>query len=110
MDGPVDPFTGKRKQIARRGKSKGEAKERVEKAIEEIKKAHSFDSKVKFNKFSDQWLNLYRLKGNKETTVEYRAYCIIVINRYIAQLKMTEITTLNLQRVLNDLFEKGTAL
>ena len=109
VDGPVDPLTGKRKQIARRGKSKGEAKERVEKAIDEIKKSHSFDSKVRLNKFSDQWLNLYRLKGNKETTVEYRAYCITGINKYIAQLKMTEITPLNLQRVLNDLFEKGTA-
>ena len=34
MDGPVDPYTGKRKQIARRGKSKGEAKERVEKVLQ----------------------------------------------------------------------------
>ena len=32
-EGPRNPSTGKRRQITRRGKSKSEARERVEKAI-----------------------------------------------------------------------------
>ena len=109
-DGPPNPFTGKRKQVSRRGKSKGQAKERVEKAIEELKKAYNFDSKEKFNTFSVRWMDLYSLKGNKETTNEYRGYCIGLLNRYLSSRKMVEITTLELQGVLKDLFEKGTAL
>ncbi|UKJ47311.1 MULTISPECIES: hypothetical protein [Lysinibacillus] len=40
-EGPRNPTTGKRRQITRRGKSKGEARKRVEKAIAELKKAYT---------------------------------------------------------------------
>lgn len=110
IDGPSDPITGKRKQVSRRGKSKGQAKERAEKAIEELSNAYNFDSKVKFNAFSARWMELYLLKGNKETTNEYRAYCIGILNRYLSNKKVTEITSLNVQGILNKLFETGTAL
>lgn len=108
-EGPRNPSTGKRRQITRRGKSKGEARERVEKAIAELKKAYTFDAKITFDEFSKDWLKLYRMKGNKETTNEHRAYCISLLNRYIAKQKMTAISTIELQGVLNYLFEKGTA-
>ncbi|TSI06675.1 site-specific integrase [Lysinibacillus sp. BW-2-10] len=108
-DGPRDPVTGKRRQVSRRGKSKGEAKKRVEAAIKELENATCFDSKIKFKEFSGQWLQQYRLKGNKETTNEHREYCISLLNKYIANRKMTEITTLDLQNTFNHLFESGTA-
>lgn len=108
-EGPCNPSTGKRRQITRRGKSKGEARERVEKAIAELKKAYAFDAKITFDEFSQDWLKLYRMKGNKETTNEHRAYCISLLNRYLAKKKMTTITTIELQGVLNHLFENGTA-
>lgn len=108
-EGPRNPSTGKRRQITRRGKSKGEAREKVEKAIAELKKAYSFDAKITFDEFSQDWLKLYRMKGNKETTNEHRAYCISLLNRYLAKQKMTAISTIELQGVLNYLFEKGTA-
>ncbi|MGE6601479.1 tyrosine-type recombinase/integrase [Lysinibacillus fusiformis] len=108
-EGPRNPSTGKRRQITRRGKSKGEARKRVEKAIAELKKAYSFDAKITFDEFSQDWLKLYRMKGNKETTNEHRAYCISLLNRYLAKKKITTISTIELQGVLNHLFENGTA-
>ncbi|MEF7494386.1 site-specific integrase [Lysinibacillus sphaericus] len=108
-EGPRNPSTGKRRQITRRGKSKGEARKRVEKAIAELKKAYTFDAKITFDEFSQDWLKLYRMKGNKETTNEHRAYCISLLNRYLAKKKMTAISTIELQGVLNHLFENGTA-
>jgi len=108
-EGPRNPSTGKRRQITRRGKSKGEARERVEKAIAEIKKAYTFDAKITFDEFSQDWLKLYRMKGNKETTNEHRAYCISLLNPYLAKQKMTAISTIEFQGVLNHLFENGTA-
>ncbi|WP_375200627.1 tyrosine-type recombinase/integrase [Bacillus sp. RS11] len=108
-EGPRNPSTGKRRQITRRGKSKSEARERVEKAITELKKAYTFDTKITFEEFSQDWLKLYRMKGNKETTNDHRAYCISLLNRYLAKKKMTAISTIELQGVLNHLFENGTA-
>ncbi|MFJ7183831.1 tyrosine-type recombinase/integrase [Lysinibacillus xylanilyticus] len=108
-EGPRNPATGKRRQITRRGKSKGDAKERVEKAIAELKKAYSFDANVMFEEFSQDWLKLYRMKGKKETTNEHRAYCISLLNRYLAKKKITAITTIEIQGTLNHLFENGTA-
>ncbi|UKJ47310.1 hypothetical protein [Lysinibacillus sp. ACHW1.5] len=37
------------------------------------------------------------MKGNKETTNEHRAYCISLLNRYLAKKKMTAISTIELQ-------------
>lgn len=108
-DGPRDPVTGKRKQIARRGKSKTEAKEKVVKAIAELKKAYNYDTKMTFQEFSASWMSHYRMRGNKETTYEYREYCINCLNDYFAKRKMPEITTVEIQGALNDLFSNGTA-
>lgn len=108
-EGPRNPATGKRRQITRRGKSKGDARAKVEKAIAELKKAYTFDAKVTFDEFSQDWLKLYRMKGNKETTNEHRDYCISLLNRYLAKKKMIAITTIEIQGTLNHLFENGTA-
>lgn len=108
-DGPRHPVTGKRQQIARRGKSKGEAKKKVEEAIVELNKAYSYNAKITFQEFSTDWMKHYRMRGNKETTYEYREYCINLLNSYLAKRKIIEMTTLEIQGALNDLFAKGTA-
>ncbi|MFJ8064853.1 tyrosine-type recombinase/integrase [Psychrobacillus sp. NPDC096426] len=108
-DGPPNPITGERKQISRRGKSKSHAKERVEQAIEALKSAYNFDSKVKFNNFGIGWMELYRLRGNKDNTNEYREHCIGLLNRYFANKRVTAITTLDIQGAINDLFEQETS-
>ncbi|MER1986621.1 MAG: tyrosine-type recombinase/integrase [Solibacillus sp.] len=108
-DGPPDPVTGKRRQISRRGKTKTEAKDKVEKAIVELQSTLSYNAKIKFLDFSKDWLNLYKLKGNKETTVEHRKYCISLLNKYMANIKVTAITPIIIQNTLNSLFDNKTA-
>ena len=54
-EGPWDPKTGKRKQISRRGKTKGEAKAKVEEAIRELENLEDFHEKVEFAAFAQDW-------------------------------------------------------
>ncbi|WP_413362297.1 tyrosine-type recombinase/integrase [Lysinibacillus sp. 3P01SB] len=108
-DGPRHPVTGKRKQISRRGKTKAEAKRRVEEAIEQTYQAVNYNSKITYAQFAQNWLKLYRLKGNKETTVEHRAYCLKLAGQSIENVRVSNLTSKQLQDVLNELFESGTA-
>ena len=108
-EGPRHPITGKRRQVTRRGKTKKEAEEKVKQGVAALKHQFTIDPEIRFAKFYNQWLTLYRLKGNKETTVKYREYCLSVLNRYLADYKLINITTVRYQNVINDLFEKGCA-
>ncbi|MFF5994835.1 tyrosine-type recombinase/integrase [Lysinibacillus sp. KU-BSD001] len=108
-DGPRHPVTGKRKQISRRGKTKTEAKKRVEEAIEKIKGSVDYSEKITYQEFMEEWLKLYRLKGNKETTVKHREYCLSLMGNHLGKLKIAELTSKQLQDTLNMLFDKGTA-
>lgn len=108
-EGPRHPVTGKRRQISRRGKSKSEAKKRVEEALQQLQQSLEYNAKITFKEFAEEWLKLYRLKGNKETTVTHREYCISIVSGYIANVQMVKITAKQLQDVLNALFEEKTA-
>ncbi|HEY4532150.1 MAG TPA: hypothetical protein VIG43_03095, partial [Kurthia sp.] len=79
---------------------KKEAEGKVKKGIAALKHQSTFDPEIRFVEFSDQWLNLYRLKGNKETTVKYREYCLSVLNKYLAKDKIINITTVRYQGVI----------
>lgn len=108
-EAPRHPVTGKRRQITRRAKSKGAAKKLVEDAIKQLQEVMEYNAKITFSEFAEEWLQLYRLKGNKETTVTHRQYAITVLNRYIANVQVSKITSKQLQNVLNALFEDNTA-
>lgn len=108
-EGPRHPITGKRRQVTRRGKTKKEAEEKVKKGITALQHQSTYDPEIRFIEFTEQWLKLYRLKGNKETTVKYREYCLSVLNKYLARDKIINITTVRYQDVINDLFEKECA-
>ncbi len=108
-DGPRDPVTGKRKQVQRRGKSRKEAKERVEQAIADLKKNISIDTNIRFYEFAEKWFENYKLRGNKPNTLDYREYCISLMNQYIRNMKVREVSALNYQNILNDLHKKSTS-
>lgn len=105
-EAPRHPVTGKRRQVSRRGKSKTEAKKRVEEAIKQMQESIEYNTKITFEEFAAEWLNLYRLKGNKETTIKHREHCITIVNRHIAKAKIVKITAKQLQDVLNILLKK----
>ncbi|MFB5086819.1 hypothetical protein PGC35_06290 [Psychrobacillus sp. PGGUH221] len=99
-DGPKNPITGKRRQISRRGKSKAEAKSRVEAAIEEAKQQFSFDPDIKVVDFSIIWFENYLLRGNKPNTNDYREFCLSLINKHIGQLPVKLVTSVKYQAIL----------
>lgn len=108
-EGPRHPITGKRRQITRRGKTKKEAEDKVKQGIATLNNQSTFDPDIRFAEFSERWMKLYRLKGNKETTVKYREYCLSVLKRYLGKNKLTNITTVRYQDIINELFENGSA-
>ena len=67
------PDTGKRNQTSRRGKTKSEAKKKVEYAVSSISE-DGIDSKtvknITFDKAAQEWLSAYRRGQVKESTVD----------------------------------------
>ncbi|MEK5083178.1 tyrosine-type recombinase/integrase [Bacillus sp. FSL H8-0515] len=112
-DGPRDPVTGKRKQIARRGKTKKEAEKRVLEAIAALVEDgidESIVKKMTFEKLAADWIRVYALTtGNKKGTIRIRTKEIKILNRYIAKTNIAKITTRKYQKILNDLTEQGYA-
>ncbi|MDO3660463.1 tyrosine-type recombinase/integrase [Bacillus sp. C28GYM-DRY-1] len=112
-DGPRDPVTGKRKQIARRGKTKKEAEKRVLDAIAALVEDGIDESVVKkmtFEKLAADWIRDYAFTtGNKKGTIRIRTKEIKILNRYIAKTNIAKITTRKYQKILNDLTEQGYA-
>ncbi|MEN7389913.1 tyrosine-type recombinase/integrase [Bacillus licheniformis] len=112
-DGPKHPVTGKRRQISRRGKTKKEAEKRVLEAIAKLKE-YGIDEtivrKMTFGKLAAEWLRDYALtSGNKNNTIRIRQKEINILNKFMAQKIITEITTREYQKILNDLTEQGYA-
>ncbi|WP_374019054.1 tyrosine-type recombinase/integrase [Paenibacillus thiaminolyticus] len=110
-DGPPDPITGKRNQIVRRGKTKKEAMERVQKEIDDIEEhglLSAEKSKIVFEKFAKEWLETYS-PNVKISTVHVRLKEIKTLNKYIAKVKIEKVTPKMYQNILNDLHKKGYA-
>ncbi|WP_209783689.1 MULTISPECIES: tyrosine-type recombinase/integrase [Bacillus amyloliquefaciens group] len=111
-DGPRDPVTGKRKQIARRAKTKKEAEQRVRDAIDALKEDGIDESVVKkmtFEKLAAEWLNEYALTGKKKATLRIRRKEINILNRYIAKINIAQVTGRKYQKILNDLTDQEYA-
>jgi integrase len=111
-DGPRDPVSGKRKQIARRGKSKKEAMKRIEAALRKLEDDGIDEKRVKhvlFDKFALEWLKVYELTGVKRSTVRIREKEIKILNRYIAKMNIDKISSRAYQNILIDLSKQEYA-
>lgn len=105
-DGPRDPATGKRKQIRRRGKTKGEAKKRVQDAIrvlEEDMVDLNTGKRIPFEDAAKHWLEVYTLTGVKRSTVRIREKEVKILNRYIAKTPVGKVTHVQYQKLINDI-------
>nr|WP_306798716.1 hypothetical protein [Oceanobacillus saliphilus] len=108
-DGPRDPATGKRKQIRRRGKSKGEAKKRVEAAIRSLEEDmfdENMGKKVPFEAAAKHWLEIYTLTGVKRSTIRIREKEIKILNRFIAKTPIAKITHAQYQKLISTIAPK----
>lgn len=111
-DGPPNPATGTRKQIARRGDSKKEAEQRVDAALDKLKETRhdeKFIRRLTFEKVARDWLETYSRSGVKKSTIRVRTKEIQILNRYIAQTSIAEITPRLHQKILNDMFDEEYA-
>ncbi|KAA0941578.1 site-specific integrase [Sporosarcina sp. ANT_H38] len=105
-DGPPDPVTGRRNQIPRRGKTKREAMDRVNEAINSLKN-DSIDQRVgknmTFDTLANEWLATYSLTGVKKNTIRVRKHEIGNLNSRIAKVPIANITHSMYQKILNDM-------
>lgn len=105
-EGPVDPATGKRRQIRRRGKTKGEAKQKFLDELNKIESdglASSKRRKMTFEEVANEWLKTYASSGNKRSSVRIKEKDLNVLNRYVAKTAIDRITHSMYQKMLNDL-------
>lgn len=105
-DGPKDPVTGKRRQIKRRGKTKKEAKKRVEEVIRELEESGIDQRTTKhltFDAVAEEWLKMYELTGVKQSTIDTRKTALKALNNRMAKVPIGDISHLMYQKVINDI-------
>jgi len=108
-DGPRNPATGKRRQIERRGKTRREARARVEDAIRSMQEEgydESISSSITFQQLASDWLNVYASSGVKRGSVRVREKEVAILNRYFANAPVSQLTHHMYQKMLMDLDNK----
>lgn len=111
-DAPRDPATGKRRQIKRRGKTKKEARQRVEDAIRKLKEDgidESVSATTTFEQVAERWLEVYAASEVKRGSVRIREKEVKILNRYFSKAPIIEITHHMYQQMLLDLDKQGYA-
>lgn len=105
-DAPPDPATGKRRQIKRAGKTRGEARKRVEDAIDAIKNTglnKKIDLNTTFEQIAHEWLESYKRTGKSKNTIRIRSNQIDRLNDRMAKVKVSEINHFMYQQVIYDI-------
>ncbi|MBW8350730.1 site-specific integrase [Bacillus sp. IITD106] len=103
-DGPPDPVTGKRNQIRRRGKTKREAKRKVEDVIEALNNDginKKITKKKTFDVVAKLWFEVYSLTGVKKNTIRIRRREMKTLNEHIAKVPIEDVTHFTYQQVIN---------
>ena len=109
-EAPRDPRTGRRRQIRRRGKTRGEAKSRVEDAINIIKMDGidiNVSKKLPFSIVAKKWLEVYEVSGAKLSSIRIRKTEIDILNRYFGRTPIINITHSMYQDMLIHMNRKG---
>ncbi|MFC0525818.1 tyrosine-type recombinase/integrase [Pontibacillus salicampi] len=105
-EGPKDPVTGKRKQIARRADTKKEAKKRVNDALRTLEDDginENAGKKITFDAVGADWLEVYSKTGVKNSTIRIRKKEINILNRFMAKAPINQISHAAYQKIINQL-------
>lgn len=107
-EGPRDPITNKRNQIRRRGKTKNEAKEKVNAEINSLKEGYNkrVGKTLTFEDVAEEWLKTYSVSGVKDNTIRSRLCSLKIIKRYLKKAKIANINSRVLQDILFDMNNK----
>ncbi|KEK22518.1 site-specific integrase [Bacillus gaemokensis] len=100
-----DPFTGKRRQIKRRGfKTEKEAEEALIKLQAEMLNDEFLDlSQMTYSKYLDEWFEERRIYLQKSTYEIHSIYCANVIKPRLGHFKLQKIEPIHIQKFVNNL-------
>ena len=111
-DGPRNPATGKRNQIKRRGRTRAEAKKKVEDEIRSLKEDgidQRANQHITFDRLAEKWLEVYEASGVKRGSVRIRKKEVNLLNGYFAKSPVADITHFMYQNMLIDLDKRDYA-
>lgn len=107
---PKDPVTGKRKRITARGKTKPEAKAKLEKKLKEATSYGLLDnpnqSKITFEELANEWLKIQK-NHTKESAYRSSCYHVKRFGKYISKIQVRLITKKLYQNVLDQMRDDG---
>ncbi|EOO20037.1 site-specific integrase [Bacillus cereus] len=100
-----DPFTGKRRQVKRRGfKSEKEAKEALIKFHADVLNDESLDlSQMTYSKYLDEWFEERRISLQKSTYETHSIFCKNIIKPKLGHFKLQKIEPVHIQKFINNL-------
>src|SRR5690625_1925984 len=111
-DAPPNTATGKRRQIKRRGKTRTEAKQRVEEILNPLQDDgidYRVSTVMTFERVAKTWLEVYAATGVKRGSIRIREKEINLLNEYLAREPITDINHYMYQNLLIDLDKRGYA-
>lgn len=102
IDIGLDPITGKRRQATKGGfRTKKEAEAAAAKVVAEIADGtYIKENNILFEQFAQDWLDLYRSGGAKESSIRQRMFQVNALNKHFAKLKLRDITRQSYQRAI----------
>jgi integrase len=105
IENGIDPQTGKRRRVVRRGFKKQKEAKDAAKELEYQLGLRNLDTKgnITFEEMAEEWLSVYGLTDRKISTLRVRHHEIGHLNGYFARLKLKDVTKKMYQNALNDL-------
>jgi integrase len=108
IENGIDPQTGKRRRVVRRGFLKQKDAKEAAMKLEYQLGLRDLNTKgnITFKEMAEEWLSVYSTTDVKISTIRIRHYEIGHLNRYFARYKLKDITKKMYQNALIDLKEK----
>ncbi|MBU5268105.1 hypothetical protein [Virgibacillus proomii] len=67
---------------------------------------HKITKKITFNELAMKWLDMYKLTGKKDNTIETRLIQLGILNKQMAKIPIDKITHLYYQNIINGMSNK----
>jgi integrase len=107
VENGIDPQTGTRRRIIKKGFIKQKDAKDALKEFERKTSGKKFeDTNLTFEEMAEEWLDVYTETDVKISTIRVRNHEIGHLNRYFAKYKIKDITKRMYQNALNDLKKK----
>lgn len=107
VENGIDPQTGLRRRIVKKGFTKQKEASAALKEFERKTSGKNYeDTNITFEEMAQDWLDVYSETDVKVSTIRVRNHEIGHLNRYFAKYKIKDITKRMYQNALNDLKKK----